>query len=98
MIRKLKKKTTGIDVKEDVSEKYLNPKTFSSQKEKHTTSQSKVKKDKMKKNEDQKEFLKFTKCEYKSKKADNLKIHVITKHELHACKECNKKLKSFMEM
>ena len=96
-VKGLEDQEIGIDVK-DVSENYFNPKSFSSPKVKDNTSQSNVKKDKIKKNEKEKVFFKCAKCEYKSKKEEYLKKHVLTKHEEHACKECKEIFQSFMEL
>ena len=80
----------GIDVKSDPSEKNgFNPSSCSS---------PKVKSDKTNKAESKKDLFKCEKCDYKVKKEDTLKKHMITKHDGHVCKECNKNMSSFMEL
>ena len=61
----------------------------------------KVKVNKTKKDserETKEEFLNCDICNFKCKKETILKKHMITKHEEHPCKECDKKLTTFMDL
>ena len=44
------------------------------------------------------ELLKCEKCNYSCKKEKSLKNHMLTKHDYHECKECQKKLPNFMQL
>ena len=43
-------------------------------------------------------FFCYNECDYKSKKEATLRIHNVTKHKDHICKECQYELPSFMEL
>ena len=64
----------------------------------HTSSTPKEKKGKAEKDEFNEKMLLCTECKYKCKKETSLKKHIITKHEVHQCKECDEKLPTFMNL
>ena len=57
-----------------------------------------VQKDKEKKSETKEVLFNCKICNYKVKKEDTLKKHMVTQHQDHTCKECKHKLPSFMEL
>ena len=65
---------------------------------KNSTSTPKKKKEIVLESEAKEEFLSCNKCNYKCKKGTILRKHMITKHEEHPCKECDMKLKTFMDL
>ena len=85
----------GTEIIDKIS---FNPESCSSPKEKITSSKKKVEKDKVKTNESKEVLYTCNMCDYKVKKEDTLKKHMITKHQDHVCKECNKNLPSFMDL
>ena len=91
-------KENVIEEKEDISDDIFDPKSYSSPKEKETRFQPKENKDEVKKSETQENFLKCTKCKYRSKKQSNLDKHILKSHGDHGCKECNEKFKSSIEL
>ena len=64
---------------------------------KGTTSTPKEKNDKDEKLDFKEEMLSCKDCDYSFKKVKTFKNHMLTKHELHQCKECNEKLPNFMQ-
>ena len=44
------------------------------------------------------DWLHCTKCNYKCKKENILKKHIVLKHEEHQCKQCSKKLPTSFEL
>ena len=72
--------------------------SFDHNDDKNSTSTPKKKKEIVLESEAQEEFLSCNKCNYKCKKGTILRKHMITKHEEHPCKECDMKLKTFMDL
>ena len=53
-------------------------------------------KEKEEKGESKEEILYCKECKYKCKKESPLKKHVITKHDVHQCKQCHEQLPTHM--
>ena len=100
-----KEVSEAVKDKEEKTEKYIldedclpNNVSFNSDDIKDKGSTPKVKKEKAKKVESIEESIPFTKCNYKCKKQSSLKKHMLTKHNDHECKECQKKFPSLIKL
>ena len=65
---------------------------------KHSSSTPKVLKEKGETEGGEEDLFNCKECNYKCKKEQSLKKHMITKHESHKCKECKEELFTFMEL
>ena len=85
------------ETKSEVSEDNLSD-NFNHKDMKGTTSTPKGKNDNDDKQDIKDEKLSCKECDYVCKKEKTLKNHMLTKHDVHQCKECMEKLPNFMQL
>ena len=90
---KEKKSESKNEESEDNLSDYFNHKDI-----KGSTSTPKEKNDNDDKQDLKVEKLSCKECNYVCKKEKSLKNHMLTKHDVHQCKECMQKLPNFMQL